>query len=53
MLGTQRWQKILDEQVDVTNEAEKIQESTGSENPLDAIDCLVECFRVPLEGAAA
>lgn len=53
MLGTQGWQKILDEQVDVTDEAEETQESTGSENPLDTIDRLVERFRVPLEGAAA
>lgn len=50
MLGTQRWQKILDEQV--TDEAEQAKESAGSENPLNAIDRLVERFRVPLEGAA-
>lgn len=50
MLGTQGWQKILDEQV--TDEAEQIQESAGSQNPLNAIDGFVECFRLPLEGAA-
>ena len=52
MLATQGWQKILDEQVDVIDEADKTQEPTRSENPLDAIDNLVECFRVRLERAA-
>ena len=51
MLGTQGWQEILDEQADMNTE--ETQESNASENPLDAIDCLVECFQVPLEGAAA
>jgi len=36
----------------VTDEAEQAKESAGSENPLNAIDWLVERFRVPLEGAA-
>ncbi len=52
MLGTQGWQKILDEEPD-SDEAEESQESTGSENPLNAIDRLVERFRIPLEGAGA
>ncbi len=50
MLGTQGWQKILDEEAD---EAEESQESAERENPLNAIDRLVERFRIPLEGAAA
>ena len=50
MLGTQGWQKIVDEHIDVSADAEETQ---GSENPLDAIHRLVERFRVPLEGAAA
>jgi len=37
----------------VTDEAEQAKESAGSENPVNAIDRLVERFRVPLEGAAA
>lgn len=52
LLGTQGWQKILDEQVDI-KDPEQIEESNGSENPLDAIDRLVEYFRLPLEGAGA
>ena len=47
MLGTQGWQKIVDEQID------EGQESAESDNPLKAIDRLVERFRVPLEGVAA
>jgi len=47
MLATQGWQKILDDPVDVCDGAEEM-----SENPLDAIDQLVECFRFSLEGAA-
>jgi hypothetical protein len=50
MLGTQGWQKIVDEHVDVSDDAEGMQ---ASENPLDAIDRLVERFKIPLEGAAA
>ena len=46
MLGTQGWQKFVDETQDS-------QESTESENPLNAIDTLVEHFRFPLERAAA
>ena len=52
MLGTQGWQKILHEPVSETNEAKETQESAGCENPLNAIDRLVEHLRVPLEGAA-
>ena len=52
LLGTQGWQKILDEQVDI-KDPEQIEESNGNENPLDAIDHLVEYFRLPLEGAGA
>lgn len=37
----------------MTDEPEETQESAGSENPLNAIDHLVEHFRFPLEGAAA
>ncbi len=40
----------MDEHIDVSANAEESQES---ENPQDAIDRLVERFRVPLEGAAA
>ena len=47
MLRSQGWQKILDEEADSSNETQE------SVNPLDAIDRLVEHFRVPLEGAAA
>lgn len=50
MLGTQGWQKIVDEHVDMSDNAEGTQQS---EDPLDAIDRLVERFRFPLEGAAA
>ena len=53
VLASQGWQKILDEQVDKPNQAGESQESAKSENPLNAIDRLVERFRVPLEGAAA
>ena len=37
----------------MTDEAEQAQESAGSKNPLNAIDRLVEGFKVPLEGAEA
>ena len=46
MLGTQGWQKFVDE-------TQESQESTESENPLNAIDRLVEHFRFPLERAVA
>ncbi len=44
LLGTQGWQKIADEQVDMSEE---------DGNPLNAIDRLVERFRIPLEKAGA
>ena len=47
MLGTQVWQKILDEHRE--GEFEESPESIEGENPLNAIDWLVEHFLVPLE----
>ena len=52
MLGSQGWQKIVDEQLDMSHNAEGTQQ-TESEDPLDAIDRLVERFRFPLERASA
>ena len=43
MLGTQGWQKIVDEQVDVSDGAEGTQQSEG---PLVAIDRLVDRFNL-------
>ena len=48
MLGTQGWQKVMDEDNDMLDE---VQQST--ESPQTAIDRLVEHFRIPLEEAAA
>ena len=52
MLGTQGWQKLLD---DVTEPPidEMGVPLENPENPMDAIDRLVEHFKVPLEGADA
>ena len=48
MLGTQGWQKVMDEDNDMLDEVQQYTESQ-----LTAIDRLVEHFRIPLEGAAA
>ncbi len=54
MLGMQGWQKVLDKEINTCDGVQESQESAESENPLSAIDRLVEHFRrVPLEGAAA
>ena len=47
MLGTQGWQKVLDEKNPPDGQEEL------SENPMDAIDRLEELFKVLLEGANA
>ena len=47
MLATQGWQKVLDEETPLDSREE------SSENPMNAIDRLVEHFKVPLEGANA
>ena len=52
MLGSQGWQKIVDEQLDMSHNAEGTQQ-TESDDPLDAMDRLVEQFRFPLERATA
>ena len=51
MLGTQGWQKLLDEEQ--ATELPVDEQGVSQENPVGAIDRLVEHFKVPLEGANA
>lgn len=50
LLGTQGWQKVLD---DGATEPSTHDAGEPQENPVDAINRLVEHFKVPLEGANA
>ena len=49
MLGTQGWQKLLDDEQVTEPPLDDLGDS--QENPMDAIDRLVEHFKTPLEGA--
>ena len=49
MLGTQGWQKLLDDEQVTEPPLDDLGDS--QENPIDAIDRLVEHFKTPLEGA--
>ena len=49
MLGTQGWQKLLDDEHVTEPPPDDLGDS--QENPMDAIDRLVERFKTPLEGA--
>ena len=51
MLGTQGWQKLLDDEHVTEPPPDDLGDS--QENPMDAIDRLVEYFKTPLEGANA
>ena len=51
MLGTQGWQKLLDDEQVTAPQVDDV--GVPQVNPMDAIDRLVEHFKVPLEGADA
>ena len=51
MLGTQGWQKLLDEEQATELPVDEL--VISQENPMDAIDRLMEHFKAPLEGANA
>ena len=51
MLGTQGWQKLLDDEQVTAPQVDDV--GVPQENLMDAIDRLVEHFKVPLEGADA
>ena len=51
MLGTQGWQKLLDDEQVTAPQVDDVW--VPQVNPMDAIDRLVEHFKVPLEGADA
>lgn len=60
VLATAGWEKVMEKLDHHQEETEKEQQcqsipqtDTDSENPLNAIDRLVEAYKVPLEGAGA